>query len=305
MHADAPADQPSILQYLKHNAPIPGRFLYSGLETVTMWETISGNENEPFYISANSCSSFLHRHCARVPSSFAAIDQIVLLGPGAGRNELLMLAPLHDYFHARNVTLFDVNLVFLAQTFQLFSTSSYGAWNISLVLSDITTESSFYVLSEIAAGPRLFILLGNTFGNADEKNIIKTLLKITKPKDQLVLHVRKLPLRGVSLEPLNTTSRKYADFVPLAQLSVPFDEAHFEYKTETGLSIIEGTRTVVARYRDFTVLNQHFDRATLSIIHFYDPVAFRAYWESFGVFSVKAFYENSVCLLVYLERNSA
>jgi len=122
---------------------------------------------------------------------------------------------------------------------------------------------------QLGRGPRLFAVLGNTAGNADERQVMTAISQAMVPGD-LVLIEANIGKPDANDPIWRNPARMAFNFAPLATLGVPFDPARMRITLVEGQSIAEGTRSILTSYVEVEIDGKVIDEVKLYFVHYYN-----------------------------------
>ena len=218
--------------------------------------------NDPGYQANNSSIAFLSNNVSNLLAPIndnLANTNLISLGPGDGKKDLLILRHLSKFHSHSNVPLYypcDASLPMLHATARSIKE---GGIPVSMVwfkshFSQLPLFSSVYNEHQY---PNLFSFLGNTLGNLPEEETMRSINKAMNLGDSLILEVR---IQDWSSQPKAKTAaegdlHKRADFhiEPLKYFSrecysknISFDWSH-----SCSISDIPCTETISISYKNY------------------------------------------------------
>lgn len=204
---------------------------------------------------------------------------IISLGPGNGRKDLLLLRSLARLGDADKLYYypFDINEGMIATSMTLVG-GDEKLKNVSVkaILAEFGALSEFKYVYQYRRAPNVFLFLGNTLGNVE--NEVKFLEQIKKKAmvagDLLIIEVRNQHLDADPEQDLGAEDRnKKFDFGPLEFIGVPYAADDVVYKILENRSVVPSTKTTVATFKSVELDGVSHEDVTLSYIHRYEREA--------------------------------
>lgn len=299
----------ALLRDILAQRSLPPIYRYMGLIGRNNWAAVVDSPRYTYYRDA---LALYYSHRTTLVDSIVQAAQttpldIISLGPGDGRKDQLILKALTKAFKPSKATYYPIEIgdAIIVDTLRTVGNDEdLTDMRIKAVLADFNLLPQLKGIYAGGSAPRLFLLLGNTIGNlVNERWLLERIYAdAMSDGDILVLEVRNQRDVTDQVDP----AFAHFEFGPLAYLGVPFDADKLGYITQKGLSTVSGTRTVVTRYSDFPVLENHggsfcVTEVTLSIVHRYDPALLEEFCQQVG-FTVQSKIENCSATALVLHK---
>jgi hypothetical protein len=222
--------------------------------------------------AAPEIAALCHRH-ARSPN----LD-LVSLGSGDGKKDLVLLQALiragGAVATAAHGDLFyfpvDISESLLATALVEVRNGFGGAepaFRLKAIVGDITRLPDYEAVLRPSGVTRLYSVLGNTLGNADEDEIIGSIAGRLRKGDLVLVEARIGPAeREVYVD---ETAIKH-DFAPLQWLGLSLERERLTHEVASRpVSSVPGASTVLTHYEKARV-HQYERSVVLSVVHFYE-----------------------------------
>jgi hypothetical protein len=261
----------------------------SALPTVYAYLTNSGYRNwlslteDPGYAYFRDAMRLYEQRAptlaAEITNAVGSRDlDVISLGPGNGRKDLLLLRALAGREGASSFYYypFDVNSSMISSSMKLVGGDArLEDIKVKAILAEFDALPQFRRVYQYRSGPNVLLLLGNTLGNLpnDRQFLDRIYKRAMGERDLLVLEIRNLHVESDPETDLGAEERnKRFDFGPLEYVGVPFEANRLEYEELSARqSLVEGTRTVAAKYAGCVIGRDEYTDITLSLINRYDP----------------------------------
>jgi hypothetical protein len=265
-----------LLRAIERQAPIPAKFLYLTEQGTACWLEL--------------CRGRFHResvkHLAQAAPEIAALCQrharspnidFVSLGSGDGKKDLVLIKSLLRAAEASpagdgDVFYFPIDISeSLLATALVEVRNGFGgaehAFRLKAIVGDITRLPDYEAVLRPTGTTRLYSVLGNTLGNADEDEIIDAISARLRSGD-LVLVEARIGQAEHDVYVDETAIRH--DFAPLEWLGLKLERPKLTHRVApTSASSVPGASTVLTRYEKARI--QHYEGdVVLSVVHFYD-----------------------------------
>jgi uncharacterized SAM-dependent methyltransferase len=142
-------------------------------------------------------------------------------------------------------------------------------FRVKALIADFTQLSALQVVYEERQERNVFSILGNTIGNADEDDLMRSVADGMLPGDMLLLEINTSePKEDDPI--LREKANMEHDFTPLKSLNIDFDPNRMEYHLLSEHSVVPATKSVLASYSKAVIDNQPVSNVKLSIVHHYN-----------------------------------
>jgi len=242
---------------LASGSVLPTVYAYITNHGYQNWLSLTQDPGYVYYRHAldlyNSQSGALAKIIKTAVGGSSDLD-LVSLGPGDGRKDLLLLRalarlsdPARLYYYP-----FDINPSMVSSSMKMVGgDSELRDIKVKAIVADFDALPQFKRIYQFRTGPNVLLLLGNTLGNMpNERSLLERIHKrAMMQNDILIVEVRNRyvesdPERALGAQELN----KRFDFGPLEYLGVPFDREQLDYSVVEHRSVVSNTLTVAATY---------------------------------------------------------
>ena len=198
----------------------------------------------------------------------------ISIGSGDGVKDNLILRHLHtklhtgEYIYYYPVDISDM-LIIEAVRNALSKGVPKEQFRVKALVADFVRLEKLQAFYEERPSPNVFSVLGNTVGNADERNLMKALADAMLPGDLVLMEVNagEPDVNDPVWEDLVTREH---DFTPLTVFNVTFDPDLIEYKSIKKKSAVAGTQSILASYKEADINGDTAKAIKLSIVHYYN-----------------------------------
>jgi len=279
--ADKRHTYPSDLRrFVKDQEIVPSKYLYWTPQGSAHWLTLCRSKKYHYY---HDSLDLLRGHAGALAESIvevvgsAEID-LVSVGSGNGEKDNILLSDLQtslredEFIYYYPVDISDTLIVEAIRN-ALRGGLPRDAFKVKALIADFLKLSKLQAFYEERPATNLFSILGNTVGNADEEELFDSISEAMLPGDLVLMEVNvgKASAEDPVWKDLVTLKH---DFTPLAVLNVPFDQSKMKYTVTSGEGIVEGTKSIVASYKEAKIGGSPLTDIRLSIIHYYDKKHF-------------------------------
>ncbi len=263
--------------------PIPTKYLYYTEEGCRHWLDICHKPEYKFYAhSVNHLSNRIEKIilCATKNTNQTAFD-FISLGSGNWEKDNIILKEMQKHLEEGEKTYFypiDISDPMIVEAIRnaLGSGVDRKKLDVKAIVGDITILEPLSSIYEERSNKNLFSILGNTIGNNDEKAMMESIRDAMFEGDLVLIEIN-VDQREVSTGTLSGSFYKddlnmIHDFVPLASLGVRFDRKQMEYRNMKGgdsSSVVEGTITTMAYYKNARISGTDISNIKLSSVHHY------------------------------------
>lgn len=271
-----------ILRSIRAGSLINPKYIYSSDRGTNLWLKLCSDPEYVFFgKSVEVLRSFCQEILKIIPNEIIkSSPDIISLGPGNGIKDRVILSALTEHYNPTSdfgyYYPFDISPSMLTQAVRAILDYSDFQTKIKVkaAIADFGTSLiRFAPMYQYRPETNIFLLLGNALGNFEgEVTVLEKIKNAMFPGDYMLLEVRTGTSEDLDLGGSAILNKQF-DFNPLHRLGVRYDDNKMVYSQRTSLSQIEGTKTVVASYRDFKVpaSGESFDSVHLSYIHEYRP----------------------------------
>lgn len=262
---------------------VPSKYLYWTPQGSAHWLQFCELEQYKFY---SDSVKVLEQHAETVAQEIinavgsAELD-FISIGSGDGIKDNLILRHLHgklhkdEYIYYYPVDISDM-LIIEAVRNALSKGVPKEQFRVKALIADFVRLEKLQAFYEERPSPNVFSVLGNTVGNADERNLMKALADAMLPGDLVLMEVNagepdvSDPVWG------DLVTREH-DFTPLTVFNVPFNPDLIEYKSIKRESAVAGTQSILASYKEADIDGDTAKGIKLSIVHYYNHKNFLSY----------------------------
>jgi len=271
-----------ILSCISSNQIVPPKHFYNTSEGTALWLELSRQSHTEYDFYGDSVAA-LSRQSKTLVDKVAAATRtaqinFVSVGCGDGVKDNVLLRELDRRLDdAEQIGYFalDISDALVAEAVgnALAGLNPEHFRVTPLVVDYSKMKQHLDAHSDARSAPKLFAVLGNTVGNADEQHLMDAIAQAMAPGDLVLLEVNIGAPDITDLLWRNPTSLEH-DFVPLSALGVPFDPTRIDLSLVEGESVVEGTKSVLISYRDAELDGLIFDQVKLFLMHYYDQQSF-------------------------------
>lgn len=290
---------------LKNKEIVPMKYLYRTEQASNHWLNICKKESYLFY--KNSMAILNSKVDDIVDAIINCIGEneidFISIGSGDGNKDNILLRGFikklkdNEYIYYYPVDISDT-LIEAAVKNSAGRGISKNKLKMKALLADFNQLVQLQKFYEERTEYNVFSVLGNTIGNADESDLIKSISDSMLPGDVVLIEIN---IGSIDLNDplLRTEDNMKHDFAPLASLGIQLDSNLLEYTIENTYSIIDGTCSLLAKYREAEIDGDNVKDIKLSIVHHYNFEKFKNTIERH--MNVKTIYfheQNGVGLIV-------
>lgn len=263
---------------------IPMKFLYCTNSASEYWLKICTLPEYTFYTNseillkkvAKEIVSEISKNCGTLE-----LD-IISLGTGNGVKDKIILRDILENLLPNEIVYYypvEISYAMLSKSLNhLLSNVSKNNLKIKSILGDFNLIDKYEPIYQERINPNLMICLGNSIGNSDEKELLKSINNSLYPGDFFLVEV------NTSLNSLEAFTddeiNKLHDFSPLHSLGVPYEKDKLKYETVSNISTIKNTKSVMAIYESAKIGKKMVEDIKLSIVHHYEINSFKDYLSS-------------------------
>jgi uncharacterized SAM-dependent methyltransferase len=294
-----------LKNYLLAGEVVPTKYLYCTPYGSSHWLEICKRRSYTFY--RNSLSLLR----AKAPEIMAKIVDtletpeidFISIGSGDGIKDnilLRQLAPkLRDaefaYYYPVDIS---PDLIVHAIPTALGRGVVRSGFRVKAIIADFAQLSALQLIYEERPARNVFSVLGNTVGNADEVDLMRSIADAMFDGDMLLLEIdTSEPKEDDPM--LREKANMEHDFTPLKSLNIDFDPTRMEYHLLSEQSVVPETNSVLASYSKAVIDNQTVSNIKLSIVHHYDLEQFaQAIEDRMSVKTVARYEEGGVGIIL-------
>jgi uncharacterized SAM-dependent methyltransferase len=272
----------NLRRFVRDGDVVPSKYLYWTPEGSEHWLKLCKHKTYQFY---RDSLELLRQRAGTIvgeivkASGSAQID-LVSVGSGDGMKDNALLGQLQkeleddEFVYYYPVDISDTLIVEAIRN-ALHGGLPRESFRVKALIADFLNLAQLQAFYEERPAPNLFSVLGNTIGNADEDELFRSVSDAMLPGDLVLLEVN-VGKPSIDDPVWRNPVTVEHDFTPLAVLNVEFDPKRMEYSEHDGEGIVEGTKSIVASYKEATIGGQPVKDIRLSIIHYYDYKKFIA-----------------------------
>lgn len=295
-----------IQQAVNSNRVFPTKLFYATEEGAAAWLELTGSNEYDFF---GSSISFLRKHSNEISTNINnamgnLTPDIISLGSGDGKKDAILLEEfqktLPNHREKEKITYFPIDFSYylITETINKISkTIPSDKYRIKPIVGDMIDLHSFKCIYNHYENPNLFMILGNTIGNNDERQILDTLKCATSPGHMILIEVNT-NIKGIEDTAKNdfigTKSNLKHIFAPLSLLEYEYKEENFSSKLSNSLSSCPGAKSIETYYK---INNQKNIR--ISVNHRYNFEKFKNWiGESLSCEPIWSREENNVGMIL-------
>jgi uncharacterized SAM-dependent methyltransferase len=273
-----------ILRHISDGRILPVRHFYDTSDASACWLELSRESRTEYDFYGQSIAAVRRHSAALVDHVVAATGtaqiNFVCVGCGDGVKDNILLHELDRKLgDGENIGYYalDISQALVAEAVvNAVAGLNPGHVCVESIVADYSTMKQ-HLGDNLSPGsaPKLFAVLGNTVGNADEQQLMDAISEAMNPGDLVLLEVN-IGTPDLT-DPFWSTPGSlahYFDFLPLAAFNVPFVPAQMRFSQVEKQSVIAGTKSVLISYRDAELGGEIFDEVKLFLMHYYDQQNF-------------------------------
>lgn len=298
-----------VISCLEHQRVVPQKYLYLTDEGHDAYMAMCGDISYGYY---RHTTDFVANHADAIVAKIREFlgtksFDFISLGPGNGQKDAMLLSSMVRGLRSESIYYypFDVSAHMLSDVVRVLHDQRLTEKVlVKAILSEFKHIADFQSVFDFRKGQKVFAMLGNTLGNMDdETDLLKQLHSMMRVDDLLLLEVRIIQGRRLSVEDSSDTGRddlnKMFDLTPLHYVSgARCDAGDVVYRFVTGQSKIPKTRTKAGYYPGFPLAAGNRVDALLSLIHYYDAGELRRSLRNTGLEIAKEYVQpGSIFLL--------
>lgn len=269
----------NIRRFLRSGEIVPSKYLYWTPLGSSHWLNLCRQQSYRYY---RNSLRLLRAHAGTIidhitsSTGTASID-VVSVGSGDGVKDNLLLGRLSraldpdEFAYYYPVDISDTLIVEAIRN-ALGRGIPRSRFRVKGLLADFVKLSQLQLFYEERPANNLFSVLGNTVGNADEDELMGAVADAMLDGDFVLMefNIGEPDTDPVWADPIAMEH----DFTPLAVLNVALEAEKLKYSTISGHSIVEETRSVLAKYEEAELDGETFRDLKLTIVHYYRKDAF-------------------------------
>lgn len=266
-----------IRHYILHNEVIPSLYYYATEEGAEFWLSMS---SDPAYRFKNNSLRLLRKVSGEIVSAVRentpdenSID-FISLGSGDGEKDRLLLSKFAEPETA-SITYYPLDisdklLVECVKNVHEQALDYARGLKTKAVIGDFINLKLLRSVYEDRSSPNLFSVLGNTFGNTDEANIMQALRDSMYPGDFVLIEINsdldEVDKAGSFLR--DELSLRYA-CVPIDMLDIKVNVKKADVREEKELSVFQCAKSSATYYSEVKIDGQVKTDVPLAYDHRY------------------------------------
>jgi uncharacterized SAM-dependent methyltransferase len=300
-----------LRRFVRDQEIVPSKYLYWTPQGSAHWLTLCRSKKYQYY---RDSLNLLREHSGTlvdnvVKAAGSAEIDFVSVGSGDGVKDNILLSDLQtslredEFIYYYPVDISDTLIVEAIRN-ALRGGLPRDAFKVKALIADFLKLAKLQAFYEERPATNLFSILGNTVGNADEEELFDSISEAMLPGDLVLMEVNVGEASAEDAVWKDLVTLKH-DFTPLAVLNVPFERSKMKYTVTPGEGIVEGTKSIVASYKEAKIGGPPLTDIRLSIIHYYEKKHFMDTMEE--RMNVKVVWHESSddVLLVLAQRDGA
>lgn len=287
LNTDKNTQKDKIIECIMSNKPIPMEYFYNSDIGALRWKELC-NDNE--YKSLKKSKSFIEKNYKKIfekTGKDMILNQhdIVSIGPGDGSKDAIFLQKLNKYIILNNkintlgiyYIAIDVSTKLLSLSLdEILSKSEIKSnFNIRYINTNFEKMMTARAMLRFNKRPKIFLCLGNTFGNtSSEQDFLENIIRLMEKDDILILEVRMINQMDHSILDADGSEEKGTDFnlTPLEIANLNFSTKNNPIEPtskKVAKSQINNTKSETIICKNLTI-NNKTKNVTLSLINYYD-----------------------------------
>lgn len=249
-----------ILRFVTQEKVIPSLYYYVTDEGAAYWLAMSSNSQYRF--KSNS-GRLIRRHAPQVAATIreqangdGSVD-LVSLGSGDGQKDRVLLAELiNAEIPAITYYPLDISDALIVECIGNIHDSAfdYVGMKTKAIIGDFLDLHLFRSIYEDRPSPNVFSVLGNTFGNTDEAQILEALEKSMYPGDFVLIEINcETSEVGSTRSFLTNEATLQYSCMPLVMIGINVDLTKVTVKEEA-LSIFQCAKSSATLYEDEAIV---------------------------------------------------
>lgn len=266
----------NLRRFVRDGDIVPSKYLYWTPQGSEHWLRLCKHKSYQYY---RDSLALLREHAETlvgkiVEASGTAQIDLVSVGSGDGMKDNALLQELQKALQDEEFVYYypvDISDTLIVEAIRnaLHGGLSREDFRVKALIADFLKLEHLQAFYEERPAPNLFSVLGNTVGNADEDELFRSVSDAMLPGDLVLLEVNVGEASADDPAWQDPVTLEH-DFTPLAVLNVPFDPTCMEYSEHHEEGIVDGTKSIVASYKEATISGQPVKDIRLSIIHYYN-----------------------------------
>jgi uncharacterized SAM-dependent methyltransferase len=254
---------------------VPSKYLYWTPQGSAHWLEFCKLKRYQFY---ENSMQVLKAHVGTlvreiVKATGTAEIDFVSVGSGNGEKDHILLRHLGTSLGPEQFIYYypvDISgmLIFEAVRTALGRGLSRKKFKVKALIADFVKLEKLQAFYEERSSPNVFSVLGNTVGNADEDELMKAVADAMLEGDLVLMEVNASE-PDISDPIWSDRVTVGHDFTPLTVFNVPLRADLMEYSVIEGISTVQGTKSILASYREALIEGKQSEDIKLSIVHYY------------------------------------